>query len=117
MLRACVPEKPGLPVEDVVKGLWANPGSSVDRLPVQWKLFTPTSSVENYSFEKDAAMSAGTLMRLIGWPTDACPLDVFSEHELRQLVADSFSVPIAAAISTCFWLNPFAPWWPSREED
>ena len=102
---------PGASVETLKKGLWANPGQHVDRLPVQWKLFTPTSSTENYSFEKDAALAGGAHMRLIGWPKDACPLEVFSEHELRQLVADSFSVPIAAAISSCFWLNPFAPWW------
>ena len=108
-------KSPNVDVETLVRGLWANPGQNVDRLPVQRLLFTPTSNVENYSFEKDTALSAGAHMRLIGWPKDSCPLDFYSEAELRQLVADAFSVPIASALSCCFWLNPWAPWWRADE--
>ena len=108
-------KSPSVDVETLARGLWANPSQMVDRLPVQHGLFTPTSSVENYSFEKDAALSAGALMTLIGWPKDMCLPDVYSEAELRLLVADSFSVPIASALSCCFWLNPWAPWWMAVE--
>lgn len=97
--------------KDIVKGLWGNPSQGVDRVPVTYKPATFSSGLEQYSYERDVVLSTAVHLRCVGWGKYATSQEVYSEAELRTLSADCFSVPLAAAVTTSFFLNPHAPWW------
>ena len=102
---------PGRSTSQVAKGLWASPSQCVSRSPWSYSLATPTTSLEIYSYEKDWVLSGDSMLRLLGWPENRFPVEMFSNHELRCLSGESFSIPIVTQLIMAFYLNPFAPWW------
>ena len=109
--RAACRKRPGVSVQKVVQGLWANPSQNVDRLPFSTKPATFSSGLTQYSFEKDAVLSAAGHLKCVGWPKHYMPADTFTEPELRTLAADSFSVPIAGVMRLALYYNPYGSLW------
>ena len=83
-------KSPLLTGAELVRGLWCNPGQSVARLPYSRRPATFSSSLEQYSYEKDCALSGEAHLNCAGWPYHMCPNEVFSNQSLRTLAADSF---------------------------
>ena len=102
-------------VKTVAEGLWCNPSQNVGHSckPCYNGPGTFCRSGIWYSFEQDATLSGAGQLALLGWPASYCPMN-FSEAEARSLSGDGFSVPVAAAVATSCWLNPWAPWWPKN---
>ena len=101
----------GKSTAQVAKGLWASPSQCVSRSPWSYSLATPTTSLEIYSYEKDWVLSGDSMLRLLGWPENRFPVEKFSNHELRGLAGESFSIPIVTQLTMAFYLNALAPWW------
>ena len=100
---------PGRSTSQVAKGLWASPSQCVSQSPWSHSLATPTTSLEIYSYEKDWVLSGDSMLRLLGWPENRFPVEIFSNHELRCLSGESFSIPIVTQLIMASY--PFAPWW------
>lgn len=64
-----------------------------------------------YSFKHDSVLSGLAHMRGMGFPSDACPSDEFTERQLRNLAGDAYSVPIISLMLHGLYINPWAPWW------
>ena len=101
----------GKSTAQVAEGLWASPSQCVSRSPWSYSLATPTTSLEIYSYEKDWVLSGDSMLRLLGWPENRFPVEKFSNHELRGLAGESFSIPIVTQVTMAFYLNALAPWW------
>ena len=96
-------------VQENMKGLYANVGMSVARMPFTRSVPTPTTSVVAYSYELDRVISARGMMRLLGWPDNLLEQSG-AETEFRFLSGNGFSVPIAAMLTSILYSNPSAPW-------
>jgi hypothetical protein len=104
-------QNPNMSTLELKQGLWANPSQSIARKPWSVVPATTTTSCELYSYEADAVLSGLAMMRCMGHPSDSCPIECFSERDLRSRAGESFSVPIIAVLTYAFYLSPFAPWW------
>lgn len=102
---------PNVPVAELIKSLWANPGQAVQRKPIRKKPDTLASNTILYSYEKDCVLSGDSHLVLLGWPKHSAPLTHVTEAECRDMSANGFSVPIACQLMKAFYLCPFAPWW------
>ena len=99
---------------DIARGAYANLSQCVSRLAVARRTvpcFGQNALV--YSYEHDAVLSGACQLQSIGWPGTYMPSQEFTDHELRTLSGDFFSVPICCAVQTCLIFNPFAEWWPA----
>jgi hypothetical protein len=103
-------QNPNMSTLELKQGLWANPSQSIARKPWSVVPATTTTSCELYSYEADAVLSGLAMMRCMGHPSDSCPIECFSERDLRSRAGESFSVPIIAVLTYAFYLSPFAPW-------
>ena len=105
-------QSPLLAIPELIRGLYCNPSQAVDRLPVSRTASTFSSSLSQYSFEKDCLLSSEAGLLFSGWGRRMMPLEVFTEAELSSLCGDCFSVPIPAQVLTAFFLNNhYGVWW------
>jgi hypothetical protein len=102
--------RPQSSTKDLVRSLWANPSQCVTRLPGGHRPSTPTTSALVYSYAADAAISGDGMLRGMGWGRGFASQTMFSEHQLRNLSGERFSVPIISQLCFVLYINPFAPW-------
>ena len=104
---------PGVPTKELIKNLWANPSQGVQRSPWGMRVHTMLQNSEVYSFEADCVLSGLSHLRLLGFPSNCCPVGCQTEHALRLLAGEAFTVPCASVALISTFLCPYAPWWPS----
>ena len=97
--------------EDLAANLFCNISQGVDRLPVSFGMQTCACSSAWYWYGRDAVLSGASHLKLLGWPQDCIPDEIFDDKACRQLGGAGFSVPIAAMLTYFYWCNPHAPWW------
>ena len=99
---------------ELLKNLWCDVSQSCDR-GKRYTYNAPCFSTSSccYSFEKDVVLSGQAQFRALGWGCvpPPVPLELFSNHEARDLSGDAFAVPLATMATLCCYLNPKAPWW------
>ena len=99
---------------DLLRNLWCDVSQNCDR-GRRYSFDVPcfTTNSLSYSFSKDCTLTGSGQFRALGWGSfpPPAPLDLFSNHEIRDLSGDAFAVPMACTATMCCYLNPFAPSW------
>ena len=96
---------------ELIHGAFCNLQQSVSRMPVtvgQLPCFGTNSII--YSYQKDTVFTGASHHRAIGWPVHTMPSGIFSDHDLRNLAGESFSLPLCTLLQTAIFLNPHAVW-------
>ncbi len=97
------------------KDYWVDLNKPVQRLP--WRetggcLYTHAVW---YSFEHDCVIDGHDFLKMMGAPAGSTPHTSFSNHLLRDLGGEAYSIPIITAFTYSLYLNPYGPWWRELE--
>ena len=104
-------QPPPTMVEECAKDVRVDISQNVDRLPVSvGPIPCLTTRSLLYDYSHDCLLSGKMHMRLLGWPRRFLS-GKFSDHALRNLAGDGFSLPIASLMGLGCFLNQHADWW------
>jgi hypothetical protein len=68
-----------------------------------------------YSFEFDKVFECTDHTSALGWPPEDEGLADLTPHALKSLAGEGMSAPCIGSVLYAFWLNPWAPWWKSKD--
>ena len=103
-------KNPKASTKELVDGLMVDISQAVQRKPWSVGARTVTTRTHFYVFSEDCSLAGASHMKLMGWPTSRLGQQ-FTDHELRVLAGESYSLPWNAVFHALLYCNPFGEWW------